>query len=80
MKILKLRDREKLEKLYQELYESIVKHFEFMFQEMKAEKKADEEDRKAFMFVAKTIFNDYKDETERYIKETYGEDIKEKYE
>ena len=66
---MNLKNREKLEKLFDELYENILSHFKFMFQALKDEGRVDDSDKKSMMFVAKLIYDDYKKKTYKHLEE-----------
>lgn len=73
------KESEKLGKLFSELYESILNHFEFMFNEMLKEGKVTEEDKKPIMFVAKIIYDDYKRMVRKHFESQEKKDEYKKY-
>ena len=66
---MNLKDREKLEKLFDELYENILSHFKFMFQALKDEGRVKNSDKNTMMYVAKLIYDDYKKMTYKHLEE-----------
>ena len=66
---LQLKDRENLEKLFDELYKNILSHFKFMFQALKDEGRVKNSDKNTMMYVAKLIYDDYKKMTYKHLEE-----------